>query len=46
MAEPHALTVLIDKYSELAGELELLDRETRAVRAAMAHLDAPARLPF
>lgn len=34
------LHLLTAKYSELAGKLDALDRETRAVRAAMAHLHA------
>jgi hypothetical protein len=44
MTEPQGLTVLINKYAELASRLEALDRETRAVRAGMAHLDASIQL--
>src|SRR5579864_2275156 len=44
MTEPQGLTVLINKYAELAGRLDALDKETRAVRASMAHLDASIQL--
>jgi hypothetical protein len=44
MTEPQGLTVFIHKHAELAGKLEAPDRETRAVRVAMAHLDDSIQL--
>lgn len=44
MTKSQGLTVLINKYAELAGKLDALDKETRVVRASMAHLDASIQL--
>jgi hypothetical protein len=44
MADPLGLNLLIQKYAELAGKLECLDLEARAIKASMSHLDASIRL--
>jgi hypothetical protein len=44
MSDPLGLNLLIQKYAELAGKLECLDMEARAIKASMSHLDASIRL--
>ena len=51
MAEPHVVSALKVKRSELAGEIENRTRELQRLRAALEHLDAtlclfdPAAVP-
>ncbi len=44
MAESHALSALVRKRAELAGEIEKLDERRAALRAHIANLDAVLRL--
>ena len=44
MSEPHVISSLRDKRSELAGMVERLERELVQHRANLTHLDATMRL--
>jgi len=44
MAEPHVVTALVAKRSELSGDLERLDERRAAIKGHIANLDAVLRL--
>ena len=44
MAEPHVLSVLVSKRSELAGEIDGLERQADQLRTDLLHIDAAIRI--
>ena len=44
MADPHVITALVKRRAELAGDLDKVDGERRAVLASLANIDATLAL--